>query len=186
MPSWVYMIISKNNDEKIYIGSTTGKYFCLRKGGHTRPSTTKSGRQPQLYGYITDNGGWECFKFEILKEYENIDKKELLTIEKEYIKTFNPKCNRFRPIKTQEEKLEDNKNKSRLHRQRHPDYLQKNKERQSHKDYVKKRCSTIIECECGGRYTLQNKTNHFSRNIHKEYENKKDKTTLNSEISSSE
>ena len=173
MPSWVYAIISKNDNRCIYIGSTTGKYFCLRKGEHTRPSTTNSGKQSNLYGYITENGGWECFRFEILKEYENIDKKHLLQIEKEHINALNPLCNKSSPIVTYEEYLEKARKKCRLYRERHPEYVKNIKNTESHIRYVKKRCSTKIECPCGGKYTLQNKTNHFSRDIHKKYENAK-------------
>jgi hypothetical protein len=176
MPSWVYAINSKNTQERIYIGSTTGKYFCLRKGEHTRPSTTKyRGNSNNLYGYIHENGGWDQFVFEILKEYIEIDKKQLLLIEKEYIETLNPKCNIIRPIRTYEEHLENAREKGKRYRQKHPEYNEKNKARESHKRYVEKRCSTKIECECGGRYTLQNKTNHFSRQIHKKYEDEKGK-----------
>jgi len=175
MPSWIYAITEKSTQEHIYIGSTTGKYFCLRKGGHTRPSTTKRGKQTHLYGYISDNGGWEAFQFNILFETENIEKKDLLTLEKEFINKFSPKCNKFKPIETHEEHLERKRKQLKEWRKNNPDYLIKQKNRQSQKDYIKRRCSTKIECECGGRYSLQNKTNHFSRNIHENYEAEKDK-----------
>jgi hypothetical protein len=173
MPSWIYEIVENDNNKLIYIGSTTGKYFCLRKGEHTRPSTTKRGKQPKLYNYIRDNGGWDKFKFNIIKYFENIDKKELLTLEKEYIIERSPLSNSFKPIETYEEYLERKRNNQKKWRKNNPYYLIVQKSRPSQIEYIKKRCSTKIECECGGKYTLQNKTNHFSRNIHKEYENKK-------------
>ena len=43
MPSWIYKIV-KDNDI-IYVGSTTRKYFCQRKGEHTRPTTAEKGHQ---------------------------------------------------------------------------------------------------------------------------------------------
>jgi hypothetical protein len=179
MPSWIYEIIENINNKTIYIGSTTGKYFCIRKCEHTRPSTLKSGRQPKLYNYIKENGGWNNFKFNIISYFDNIDKKQLLTIEKQQIEQKNPITNSFKPIQTYEEYLERKKSNQRKWRKNNPDYLIKNKNRQSQIDYTKKRCSTKINCECGGTYTLQNKTNHFSRNIHKEYENKKNQTKNN-------
>jgi len=182
MPGWVYAIVQKETDETVYIGSTIGKYFCLRKGEHTRPSTTKSGKQQNLYGYISENGGWESFKFDILREFDNIQRTQLLEIEKSYIININPRCNKHTPVVTYEEFLQKARIKGKLYRQRHPEYNEKNKARESQKQYVKKRCSTKIECECGGRYTLQNKTNHFSREIHKKHENSKIKTEANIEI----
>ena len=79
MPSWIYEIIEKNTNNSIYVGSTTGKYFCLRRCSHTRPSQFTKGKQPLLYNFIQEKGGWDKFKFEILIEYTNIEKNELLT-----------------------------------------------------------------------------------------------------------
>lgn len=184
MPSWVYEIVQNDNDKIIYIGSTTGKYFCIRKGEHTRPSTTNSGRQPKLYDYIKNNGGWNKFKFNIIRYFDNIDKQELLTLEKQVIIEKNPLANSIKPIETYEEYLERKRNQLKIWRKQNPDYIVKHKNRQSQIEYTKKRCSTKIDCECGGTYTLQNKTNHFSRMIHKEYENKKIKTEISQEITS--
>jgi hypothetical protein len=186
MPSWIYAITEKDLLEYIYIGSTTGKYFCLRKGEHTRPSTTKSGKQKHLYGYIKEKGGWERFQFDILFNSEvDIEKTNLRKIERQYIETHNPKCNKFNPIETYEEKLERKRKQLKKWRKDNPDYLIKNKERQSQIEYTKRRCSTKIDCACGGKYTLQNKTNHFSRNIHKKYEEERIKIENNSKITSS-
>jgi hypothetical protein len=185
MPSWVYEIIETHTDKIVYIGSTTGKYFCLRKGEHMRPSTLSSGRQPMLYNYIKDSGGWDKFKFNIIEYFDNIEKVKLLSLEKQYIAEKNPLANSIKPIETREEYLQRKRLQLRKWRKEHPEYLITNKNRQSQIEYTKKRCSTKINCECGGSYTLQNKTNHFSRNIHKEYENKKVKTEINPEITSS-
>lgn len=182
MPSWIYEIIENDNNKIIYIGSTTGKYFCLRKGEHTRPSTTESGRQIKLYNYIKDNGGWNKFKFNIIQYFDTIEKIELLKLEKQYIFEKNPIANSIKPIETYEEYLERKKNDQQIWRKKNPEYLVKQKNRQSQIEYTKRRCSTRVNCECGGTYTLQNKTNHFSRNIHNEYENKKTEIEINQKI----
>lgn len=186
MPSWIYEIIENETNKIIYVGSTTGKYFCIRKCEHTRPSTLKSNRQPKLYNYIQENGGWENFKFNILQYFDNIDKNELLTLEKQFIDEKTPLANSIKSIETRDEYLERKRNQLKKWRKEHPEYLIKYKNRQSQIEYIKKRCSTKINCECGGTYTLQNKTNHFSRDIHKEYENTKAKVEINQKITSSE
>lgn len=186
MPSWIYEIIETDMDRTIYIGSTTGKYFCLRKGEHTRPSTVKSNRQPKLYGYIQNNGGWEKFTFNIIRYFDDINKQELLSLEKQYINEKKPIGNTIKPIETHEEYLERKRIQLRKFRKEHPEYLIKQKQQKSQIEYIKRRCSTKINCECGGTYTLQNKTNHFSRKIHKEYENKKGEIEVNQTITSSE
>ena len=184
MPSWVYEIIQRETNKSIYIGSTTGKYFCLRKGAHTRPSNIANGRQPKLYNFINENGSWEHFHFIILREFENIEKDNLRIVEKEFIKEKSPHCNSVTPILTDEERKESKRLKSKKWRSTHPEYLQQMRLSSSNKKYIDKRCSTKIECECGGVYTLQNRSNHFSRQIHKRYEDAKaeNETAINSEI----
>ena len=171
MPSWIYEIIEKDTNSSIYIGSTTGKYFCLRRSAHTKPSQFTNGRQPILYNYIQEKGGWDKFKFEILNEYINIEKHELLTNEKKYIIEKEPYCNKTLPILTKEEYNEKNKIKSKNFRENNPDYHKRYTNSESQIKNVAKRCSTKIECECGGKYSLQNKTNHFSSQKHKTHFN---------------
>lgn len=183
MPSWIYEIIQTETNRSVYVGSTTGKYFCLRKGAHTRPSNMTSGRQPKLYGFICENGGWEKFHFGILKEFEIIEKHELLTLEKQYILEKSPICNTAKPTETHEEYLERRRVQSQRWRKEHPDYLEKLKHSESNKRYKEKRCSTKVECPCGGVYTLQNKSNHFSRQIHKHYEDSQKGTQTSSDPS---
>ena len=171
MPSWVYKITDKD-DKCIYVGSTTGKYFCLRVGDHRKPSNKNI--QPKLKNYIAENGGWTEFQFNIISTFETIEKEELLNLEKEQITLLNPVCNSISPHTTHEERLEQRRLSSAAWRRSNPEKIKEQVERrkqtEGHKKNVEKRCSTQIECECGGRYTLQNKTNHFSRLIHKQYE----------------
>lgn len=170
MPCWVYTITQTSTNEVVYVGSTKGKYFCLRRCGHTKPSATASGKQQKLYGYIEENGGWSAFQFGFLHQHDEITKDELLRLEKQEIDRLSPICNSNRPIRTHEEYLADARRKGKKHRDTHPDYVAKKHAQPSYAVLQAKRCATHIECECGGRYTLQNKTNHFSRTIHKTYE----------------
>ena len=87
-------------------------------------------------------------------------------------------CNTSTPIATHEEYLERKRMQSRKWRKEHPEYLEIMKNSEANKRYIEKRCSTKIECPCGGIYTMQNKTNHFSRQIHKRYENAKAETEI--------
>ena len=173
MPSWVYKITDKD-DKCIYVGSTTGKYFCLRVGDHRKPFNTT--KQPKLKNYIADNGGWGEFQFNIISTFETIEKEELLIIEKQHIQSLTPLCNSINPITTPEERRVRHLETSKIWRQNNPDKVSNQKERAKAKEGyyipIAKRCSTHIQCECGGTYTLQNKTNHFSRNIHKQYEDR--------------
>jgi hypothetical protein len=171
MPSWIYEIIEKETNISIYVGSTTGKYFCLRKASHTRPSQFTNGKQPILYNYIQEKGGWDKFNFGILNEYNHIEKNELLTNEKNYIVQKIPICNKNLPILTQEEKREKRRIKAKKFRENNPDYNKRYINNEKQINYTIKRCSTKIDCECGGKYSLQNKTNHISSQKHKTHFN---------------
>jgi hypothetical protein len=180
MKSWVYKILK--DDVVIYVGSCTRKYFSQRKGDHTKPTTLNSNKQPMLQNYVKDNGGWETFTFEIIFEYETIDKDNLLIKEKEQILLLKPICNCVMPGQTDDEKKIKDREQRRIFHENNPDILvRKNQHKvslESYKEYQKKRCSTKIICLCGGSYTLQNKTNHYKRNIHIEYENAKESNNV--------
>jgi len=175
MKSWVYKIIK--DDVVVYVGSCTREYFSQRKGDHTKPTTLNKNRQPKLQNYVKENGGWDTFTFEIIFEYETIELNDLLIKEKEQIKLLNPICNSVLPGQTKEEILVRKYKRQKEFHKENPDILKKKNEIKMNSDAYKinqeKRCSTKINCLCGGQYTLQNKTNHYKRNIHIQYETAK-------------
>ena len=172
MPSWVYEIIHKATKECVYVGSSTNDYFCRRRCDHMKPSTMKARRLP-LYVYIENNGGWDCFTFNIIHERPDMNKNDLLLLEKQEIENRKPTCNQIRPIRTVEEQNEDRRISAKNWRANNPDkvkeHITKSHSTETYKQMVVKRCSTHIDCPCGGTYTEQNKTNHFNRDIHKKY-----------------
>ena len=75
--------IYKEGDDNFYIGST--KDFNLRKSGHKY--SCKKG-SIKLYNYINENGGWDCFKMEVLEYCLEYRQRE-----KEIIKQLKPSLN---------------------------------------------------------------------------------------------
>jgi hypothetical protein len=45
--------------------------------------------------------------------------------------------------------------------------------RESKKELLKEKLNKKVTCECGGRYTVRNKSTHYKSKGHKEYESKK-------------
>jgi len=136
-----------------------------------KPSTQE--KQQPIYSHIKDNGGWDSFSFNILHHHEVISKAELLNQERTEIISRKPLCNVISPITTPDERREAKRISNLNWRHANPDKV---KARIAKRDtdpayiaYVKQRCLTRIDCECGGTYTAQNKSNHLARNIHKEY-----------------
>jgi hypothetical protein len=136
-----------------------------------KPSTQEK-HQP-IYSHIKDNGGWDSFSFNILHYHEAINKAELLNQEKTEIISRKPLCNANSPTTTPDERREAKRISSLAWRHANPDKVKaivdKRKTSDTYVAYVKQRCLTRIDCECGGTYTAQNKSNHLARNIHKEY-----------------
>ena len=94
MKTFIYSIKHKNNNEVYYIGSTTRKYFCERKGEHIKHNENTKEKYKSnwssLYDIIIENGGWNNFIFDILEQYENpLEKKQRLIIELKDSKELN-------------------------------------------------------------------------------------------------
>lgn len=172
MPSWVYEIINKATKECVYVGSSTNDYFCRRRCDHMKPSTMKAKRLP-LYIHIQNNGGWDCFTFNIIHERPDMDKNDLLLLEKQEIENRKPICNKQRPITTVDEHNADKRISAKKWRANNPDKVKeqmtKSHSTETYKQTVVKRCSTHIDCPCGGKYTGQNKTNHYKSDLHNKY-----------------
>jgi len=80
----VYKIYDVNNASKFYIGST--KNLVKRIQRHKSRCNKNDGRV--LYKYIRDNGGWDCFNFEVIEECLNYKNREI-----ELIRTLKPPLN---------------------------------------------------------------------------------------------
>ena len=83
MIGYIYNIILKG--EVIYVGSTIN--LTQRIKDHKKKCYGKSSDcyNKQLYQFIRDNCKWDELSFEIIKEVEVIDVKELRKMEGEYI-----------------------------------------------------------------------------------------------------
>ena len=64
-------------------------------------------------------------------------------------------------------------NRHKKWREENPDKVKeqitKSHSTETYKQTIVKRCSTHIDCPCGGKYTGQNKTNHYKSDLHNKY-----------------
>jgi len=92
-----YSIKQIDNDEVVYIGSTTNyKQRINEHKSRSKNENDKDYNKP-LYIYIRDNGGFNNFIFDIIDEVECECKKDALTIENKYINEYNCKYNKQKP-----------------------------------------------------------------------------------------
>jgi predicted GIY-YIG superfamily endonuclease len=138
----VYQIQNRAN-QIIYIGSTNNLYQRTA----THKQRFHNGYTSYLYQYMRINGSFADYKFAVVEETNN-----LLERERYWIQHYNPICNYQTPLRTIEEKREQQKKS-----------YQKNIEK------YKAHSLEPIQCHCGKTYTRQNRIRHENSKYHLEY-----------------
>jgi len=126
-------IIKSNNNENIYVGSTT---IPLIDRWRTHKNDYKKYNN-KLYNYIRENGGIENWYIELYEEICVNNKEELRTKEREIIQLIGT-LNKNNPISTQEEKRNYQKQ---YHKQYQKVYYE------THKEQIKQRMDAYCERE---------------------------------------
>ena len=173
---YIYKIYcSDDNITDTYIGST--KNISTRKYQHKcccNNTTNSKKYNMKVYQIIRANGGWDNWNFVIIEELKECSKIQA-HIREEYhrqevkanmntkvcfsgISDYNTK--EELKLKYNRKYYEDNKQKIKEQKQQH---YEDNKEKISIKNSMK------IICDCGGKYTTQNKSNHFKSKKHQNY-----------------
>lgn len=99
MKGYIYVI--KCKDENItdsYIGSTINIVSRKKHHKHTCNNPNITGHNSKVYKFIRDNGGFDNFSIEVIKEVEINDKKELRQLEAEQYTLLEPSLNCNNPL----------------------------------------------------------------------------------------
>ena len=99
----VYIIRQINNDEVVYVGSTTRR---IERRIACHKSASKRYPNRKLYRYVSDNGGWNNFSFKVIyvsevtsdstDEFISFKTLEVRHFESRYISEFKAKCNHYK------------------------------------------------------------------------------------------
>ena len=189
----IYKIVCKDLDVKeCYIGSTTD--FRKRKYAHKTNCNSVKSRQYYLnvYQFIRDNGGWDNWDMILIEKYSCDCKLELLKRERYWIEYLSASLNKNIPSHSQKEsqKKWNDKNKDKIIEyqkiynednnerilQRKKKYREANKDKlkeysKEYREVNKNKINKKINCECGGKYTHNNKSTHIKTTKHKEWVN---------------
>jgi hypothetical protein len=165
----IYKIVC--NDVSIidfYIGHTTN--YSERWRTHKSRSITW---ELPLYQKIREIGGIENWSMIEIAKCPCNNKREAEKFERDYIELLKPTlCKTTRPIITDEERKIKHKECDAIYQanfseeKKKMETLRKVKYTAEHKDIR----YTITECQCGGKYMYQNKSQHFKSQKHKNYE----------------
>ena len=155
----IYKVVNDVNG-MVYIGSTAQPTLARRMTCHRSRHKHNSCKTYKTWGDITD-----C-KIVLIEKFPCESKDELCARERYYIETI---CcvNKVLPGQTKKEWREKNKEHIKKYNEDNKDY-----KKEYGKDYRENKKEIInkkYNCECGGRYTYQNKTQHFKSEKHKDY-----------------
>ena len=173
MNTFIYSIEHIETHEIYYVGSCTRIYFCQRRGDHTKIKEHNQDIYNRavlpVHRKIFEAGGWGCFEFKILHSCDKLEKFERLKLEQEYIELYKPLYNVLSANLSVDRRRETKRLNLIKFRSNHPDYYRKFEDTPARIEYVKTRCNTKVDCPCGGKYHLQNKTNHCKTSRHQSY-----------------
>ena len=170
---YIYKIFCKDLPNDLYVGST--KNFRDRIRTHKSKCYNENDKEynKNLYQVIRANGGWENWNIEIIKELEVESKDDAEIVEEEYRIKLQANLNTLRCFRTHEERLEQSresaKNWNENHKEQRREY--EKKWREEHREQIIEYSSIKCDCDCGGKYTMQNKARHLKTNKHQKYLN---------------
>ncbi len=168
--SVIYTIIHINDTSLNYVGSTTD--FTKRKYHHKQYCKLS---QIKLYVMIRDNGNWDMFVMKPYKIFPCQSSIELHIEEERCRLELNATLN-IRRCHITEEQHKDYYEKNKVEiREQQKEHYEKNKIEiiEKQKEHYEKNKIEILEksknkhiCECGGKYTYSNKSNHEQTKKH--------------------
>lgn len=162
----VYAIRSPNT-EKIYVGSTFNP-ISKRFGQHKMDcKKNKEGKTHYKTSYKIIEAG-DAY-IELLEQYENLNREQLLKNEGEYIRKNRDFCvNRCIAGRSREDYKNENRElinaKAQIYKKKNHDVI---------KEKYREARNEVINCECGGKYKKPDKSVHFKTKIHQNFVNPK-------------
>jgi hypothetical protein len=174
----IYKILCDDLPDFIYVGSTQA--FRQRKWEHKSMCNNEKSKlhNIKLYNTIRNNGGWENWRMVCIAEIEVDTKRQAEIIEEEYRLKLNGNLNSHRCYRTEEQRLERDRERCKEYyennKEKLKDYYETNKEHikettKTYRDNNKEQRNKKFNCECGGKYTFSNKSQHEKSIIHKNY-----------------
>jgi hypothetical protein len=169
----IYKICCNNlNVQHIYIGHTTD--FTRRKSNHKSNCNHENSKHYNynVYQFIRENGGWDNWSMVEIEKYQCNDGNEATARERYWVEQLHATLNSNVPGRTQQEYdqqyYQQNKEKITEYKQQ---YREQNSEKikeyfQQNSEKIKQWKNTQCKCECGGKFTLANKSKHLKSKMH--------------------
>ena len=135
----IYKLEHIENESLIYVGHTTN--FKQRKAEHKNTCNNENNKSfnLKLYTMIRLNGGWEMFVMIEVEKYPCNDKREADKRENELMKELKASMNKISSFRTNEERLENDRQRERQrYKENKEEILKRKKEyRENNKEKLK-------------------------------------------------
>ncbi len=168
----IYKLVCNDlNVTDTYVGHTTN--FRERKSKHKGNCNNVNGDRYHLkvYEFIREHGGWLNWNMIEIEKYPCNDSNEACKKERYWVETLKSTLNMRVPNRTQKEYAIDHaKNIQEYNKEYNEDNANKIKEQKKNwyqANSVKLKANT--NCECGGKYSHENKSKHFKTSPHISY-----------------
>lgn len=170
MSYYIYKICCDDLPDFVYVGST--KAFRERKYCHKQRVDKKN---TKLYTTIRENGGWDNWRMVILEDCGEITFTEARIKEEEHRVKLNANMNMLKCHRTEEQKIQDNRDNSNKYRKEHQEEKKEKAKKyyQENKEKIKKHQTERYTCECGKTFRIAGKAEHERSLIHKKFINEK-------------
>lgn len=186
--SLIYKVEHLDKPELVYVGSTTN--FVKRKASHKNGCNNEKNESYNCKKYVMmrENGGWECFKMVVIKEYPCKTKTELEIEEEKCRKELQSNLNSYRCHITKEEKIEQQREITKKYYEENRDEILKKKKeydiknrdenlkkkkeyrlknpekdkkyREENRDKILEKTKVKINCDCGSKFRIDGKKEH--------------------------
>jgi len=166
----IYTIRNRNDDTKIYVGSTI-QSLAVRFGGHKRRSNDNKKNHYKLY--VEVNNDWNNWYIELYENFPCSSKEELHKREGEIIRLIGT-LNMCIPGRTQKEYRDDTKDIKKEYDKlyRTINYDKRIEQKKQYYENNKDKFKEKIICDCGCEISRIYLKKHLQAKIHLNYINK--------------
>jgi hypothetical protein len=160
----IYKLQHNTINDLVYIGSTIN--FTRRKHCH-KSSCNNENDNTLKYTTMRANGGWDSFRMVVVKLYPCNSKRELDVEEERYRVELQASLNSNRCHITDEEIVKYQKKYQKNHYEANREAILENQKK--YNEANKDKLNEKFKCDCGGKFTLQNKAIHEKTKKHKQF-----------------
>ena len=169
---FIYKLVSKDIEVKeCYVGSTGNTRMRKCKHKHDSNNVNRKQYNFRVYQYIRENGGFGNWDMIVLETVEYNEKYELKARERHHMETLGATLNSRVPNRNMAEWYVDNPDYKKLYRENNVEHIKQYYEvyYKNNKEAIKEHKKQKHDCECGGKYTHQNKSMHMKTIKHQKH-----------------